>query len=445
LPYTSTITLDQWITEIASRLYDPNNRFWSRDEIALHLQDAIRFWNILTGDNRVTFALNLDPTKVWYDFLSTTGTYAVPSSPRAAIFTDDDVYIRVQLLLMEGSTPLIPLTSQFMPVDFSDSLQQKRDEFLLRSGCTRSIHQLTIMPNIATVTIPESVIISHRGTWLPANPAFGTPYTLYKIDAFTDTAYQPFATISPADPQTFSAGMESPLTLTLTPPPANPGQIELTTVDSQPVLTTDPLAPPVTLLIPSDFMPGLMWATLSNCLTNSLEASDQFRADYADKRFGHYIELLNRYGFVLTAKVNGLLVYADAVETLDQYSPNWRTTQAIPSIIAMSGQNLLAIPCSTAQTITLQMVANANVPVNLTDNVQFGQEILDALSDYAQHTLSFKMGGARFSATFPLMQTIATVAAARNANIRSTSFYMDAMNTTSQREKQIETVNAGDN
>lgn len=429
-PYT-TVTFAQLQQQLAQRLNDPTSTFWVKEELIFALQDAFRLWNILTGDNRTQFALSLSPATTWYDLQTLSG------SPRLSTLTDYDIYTRMQLLLIEGATPLTLLTTQFTAADFSTAVQLKRDEFLLRTSCTRTITTLPITPSTPNISLPQTTIDAPRAYWLPTAPD-GVPFPLPKSDSFTQTAYQPnaFSDTAPA-PNTFSSGIEETLNITLYPQPLNPGSVEFITVQSQAILP-DPAPAPTILYIPSDFAPAIMWGALGYLLSISTEAQDKPRADYCNSRFDQFIEMMSAYPFVMTARVAGQPLYVDAVENLDAYSPGWRVAGVVPSIIGSAGANLLAIPSATAQTITLFMLANANVPVNDSDPIQLGREIQDALLDYAQHTLSFVMGGAEFAATLPLMQSIIALAATRNSRIKSLSIYRDAMYGTAQRQAKEE-------
>jgi hypothetical protein len=313
----------------------------------------------------------------------------------------------------------------------------KRDEFLLRTGCTRTILTLTVESAVPTLSLPETVIEAPRAYWLPEDDN-DYPAPLQKTDEFAATAYQSMATISPADPIAFSSGMEPPLTVTLYPPPENLGQVEFITVQSQPLLSSSAPPSPTTFLLPPDFGPAIAWGALGYLMSISTEATDIPRAEIANARFDHFIELMSHYPFIFTGRNQNVPMYADAVETLDSYQPLWRVTSSLPSIIGISGQNLAALPTDQAQIITLYILASANLPTADDAPIQLGREVIDALTDYAQSILMFKVGGAECISAQELMKSILTLAAKRNAIIKSTSIYKDAMNSTSQRENEIE-------
>lgn len=431
MSYTA-ISFGDLTASLALRLDDPTMQFWTKQELQLFLQDAIRFWNCLCGDARTNYPLTLDPAQVWYDLQTIAG------SPREAIITDFDLYTRIQLLLIEGNDPLNLATTQFTAADIASAVQFKRDEFLLRTGITRTIYSPDLIPGTQTLTMPQEVIEAPRAYYLPvtdAGPNPPTPWPLQKIDSYGITGYG--SPSDPIDPITFSAGVESPLTVTFYPPPTNPGGVEFITVQSQALLS--PIATDPTIInMPSDLAQAIMWGALGYLLSISLEASDKFRSDYANQRFEQFIDMVKNYPWMLSAKVDGIPIYCDAVEVLDSYAPNWRTTKQVPDVIGLSGQNLLAIPSETPRIITLFMTGNAVVPAVDADPVQLGREVQDAILDYAQHCLMFKCQGQEFGATFFMLKSIATLAASRNSLVRSMSFYKQVMTSLAARENQIE-------
>lgn len=427
-------TFAQMQAQLALKLNDSTSTFYTPAELQFAIQDAFRLWNLMTGDNRVIYPLLLDPTLVWYDLQT------LSDSPRIAYVTDFDLYSKIQLLLIEGSTPLTLLTTQFNSNDISLAVQLKRDEFLLRTGCTRTILTLPIEPSVPSLTLPQTVIEAPRAYWLPEAPD-GLPAPLQKTDEFATTAYlNPSGTTTPADPITFSAGVESVLNVTLYPPPENEGDVEFITVQSQPLLPQlvddDPV--PTIINIPPDLTPAIMWGALGYLLSISVEAADEPRAAYANARFEQFIDLVSKYPSVMTARQANIPLYADAVEVLDSYSPSWRVTPQFPQVIGLAGQNLLAIPTATAQTITLWLTANANIPINADDEIQLGREVMDALIDHAQSTLIFKCGGSEAADAVALMRPILSLAATRNSIVRSMAIYTENMRRVVDRENKIE-------
>jgi len=408
-------------TELSLRLNDPQKIFWPDAELKVCIWNALRFWNVLTGDNKVRYQLQTTAGKVWYD-LSLAG-------PRAANLNDTDVYSWLQYLMLEAQKPNAAISSgQYTADDIVGAVQRKRDEFLFRSGCTMTVETLGVTPNQAALSLPNTVIQTLRAYWLPA---LGSAYPLIKADDWVTTAY--VMDMTPETPDTFSAGMEVQGQLLLAPPASAAGNVECLCVESQGELA--PLFPTL-LNIPPDFVPGIMWGALADLMDSSMEKTDKPRADYARMRFEQFADLMKSYPFVFSAKVNGQLTYVDAVEVLDLYEPTWRTATANPSVVGLSGQNLVAFPSSTAMNIELFMLGSAPLPSNDGDCILLGREVIDVILDYAQHVASFKMVGQEFSSTMSLFQSIVKLAAKRNAKILAMASFKEVLYGREDREDE---------
>jgi hypothetical protein len=411
------ITFGQLKNQLAERLND-NRQFWPDQELGLHLQDALRFWNVLTGENRTSFSLPIQQANpIWYD-LNT-----IANSPRLCSLTDRDVYLRLTYALLEAPSNIGQLTTgQFVSDEIINAVQRKRDEFIFQTSCTSTILSLA---GASLVPFPQSVIQAFRAYWLPTaikgSPV--QPNPLFRIDDFAIAAYSPNPG-NPAQPLAFSAGAEAPLTAQIIPPPNVPGNVEFITVQTQAALTQGNAT---TLLLPNDFIGALLWGSLADLLSQSLTAEDPTRAALAKQRYEEYIALMDVYPFVLAAQSNGVPIMVDAVENLDTYSPAWRTTVANPGVVGLSGSNLVAFPTNQNMLLNLFMVGNAIVPAADADFIQLGGEVLDVILDEAQATASFKMGGAEAVSAFQLHGNIIKLAAKKNAKIRALSCFRDVL------------------
>lgn len=439
----STYTFAQVRQEVANALNDAGKVFTTDAELKVHVWNSLRFWNVLTGDNKQWYQLAISPTNpsgIWYDLQQTSG------SPRQVYLSDVILYSWIQYALIEQQLANAALsTSQFSTDQMVQSLQRARDEFIFRTACTSTVYSPAVTPNVETVSLRSSVIAVRRAYWMPTKvgtpPAYPTganPFPLWRSDEYAVNGYLKFSVVAPGNPLMYSPGIEPPLTLAMTPPPGWPGSLELLTVESQSALSNPP--PPATIFsMPSDFVPALYWRTLADMLSMNAECQDLERAAYCRERFEQFCELLKAYPFVLSARVAGLPIYADAVETLDSYMPSWEvaTPATNPPILAYSGQNLIAFPSPSAMNIQLYMVANANLPSADLDYIQLGQEVMDAIVGYAQHTATFKQGWAEFSQTMPLFKAIVQLAAKRNAHVRAMSSFRELLYDRATREDDI--------
>ena len=433
MPY-SQIQFSAIKQELANRLNDPTKTRYVDSELGLYIQDAIRFWNCLTGEFKQVWPLQVNPGIVWYDLQTLNQT---PVSPRLATVTDRDVYTRIMYQLLEGSSSTaVPVTNQFTQDDIIQSVQRKRDEFIFRTGCTSVVESLPVTPNTETLILPQTVIQVRRSYWLPiAIPGFSsTASPVFKNDEYATAAYGASLAVTPGTPVGFSPSMEPQLTLDMTPPPDRPGNLECLTIESQAALSA---AQATTLLMPSDFIQAIQWGALADIYAMSQQKQDATRAAFCNQRYEEYVALMQYYAFVYSARVNGLPVFVDAVETLDYYAPNWRNLSVQPQIVGISGKNLVAFPTSQAAQITLMLCANAVLPINDTDFIQLGIEVIDAVLDEAQSTAMQKCGGQEAVIAGNLHGNMIKLAAKKRDKIRAMSIFSDILYGVSMREDKF--------
>jgi hypothetical protein len=412
---------------LAQRLNDPNKIYWTDAELKLYVADALRFYNCLTGDNKQKYPLSIPVSNpVWFDLQTISG------SPRQATFTDQNIYLRLTYQLLEPpSSTAVIASNQFSQDDLVQAVQRKRDEFLFKTGCTSVVETLPVTPNVSTIVLPQNVSQARRGYWLPNS---GTAFPVFKTDEFATSCFAPQDAFSPGQPRSFSAGVEPPLSLELVPPPDRAGTLECLAIESQGVLSP---AQATTLLLPSDFAPALTWGSLADLLSSGMEKQDLPRAQYARQRFDEYVQLMGAYPFVFSSKVNGVPLAVDAVESLDAFSPAWRTTVANPLNLGLSGQNLVAFPTNQAMQIVLLLCANAAIPVVDGDFIQDDAATLDCLLDEAQSIAVCKMGGVEAAQAADLHGNIIKLAAERRSKIRAMSCFSDILYGRTQRENQM--------
>lgn len=446
MAYTRT-TFAALRSQLASRMNDPNKVSNPDAELKVHIWNSLKFWNCLTGEARVWYDLpvtNPAPTglhtpanSIWYDLMDVT---SIPTSPRLATTTDADLYSWMQYALLEPQSgiPLTLGTPQFQVADLVAAVQNKRDEYLLVTGIVSQIRQLAVTPNQTTVALPETVIQARRAYWLPT--VAGSPSPLMRVDERQLDAYGPRLLSTTGTPSVFSAGTEPPLQISLYGAPGSGGTVELITQESQGLLSA---AAATLLYLPTDYAPAIFWGALGHLLSQSLEARDDERAAYCLSRFQQFIELSRISPFILGARNQANTpLYVDAVETLDAYKSNWRVVlsngQPVqPGIIGTSGRNLIAFPTPAAEQLTLLLVQNAPLPVNDADPIQLGDEVVDAILDYAQHTASFKWGAKEVSDTMPLFKNMIALAAERNAKVRAMASFREILYGAAAREDDV--------
>lgn len=418
MPTFQYIRLGAARQQLANRLYDAGQVFWSAPELNLHIVEALRTFNAYAAYWRSDFEIRPVPGVQWYDipFLA--------NSLRPYTVTDQILYPYIQYALLEPApvTVLNPWTGaslQFSTDDLVQSLARARDLILAEAGCT---YTRRLVPATAGRTqLSDLTIDLRRVAYIPATGSgygVGTygagPYgisaslafTMWPEDAWALEAFRRKANLRPAgNPQYYSQSTQTPIAFDADRPPGAGGQYECLTIEAGPSLTA---TSNVTLAIPDDWTHVLKWGVLADLLTRDSNAADDIRAQYAQSRFKMGVRMLQSAPSLigLRNQNTGATLQVEAVKTLDFYKRSWQSGfPGPPKSVGIAGLNLLAltpIPDAGPYSFVATVVENAPVPTADTDFVQCNRGDLDAILGYAQHIASFKQGGAEFLATLPL-------------------------------------------
>lgn len=464
--------------QLALRLADTANVYWSDAENGLYIQKALRMFNALTYTWRTDFIFN--STSLWNSLGSLTG------SPRLRTLTDTNSYTMIEYHLLEPpSGGIWTGTSQFTINDLSEALQHRRDEMLEVSNCNQSLlANIPLTPNTRRTTLPDTVIDVERVRYLPlqatttgtaalgastiavasvtgilsgqlvigtgvaypttvsgvgsasitiSQPTTGvvsgtlqffTASTLYRDDSVALEFYQaPLYQQNSGSPQAFSLSSEPPLSWDVNIPPTQPGVYEA--VILQPGTPFNP--PTSTLLgIPNDFAWVLEWGALADLLGRQSEATDRQRAGYCLRRYQDGLNMLIKTPWIMLGNVNGVACDVPSIAAMDRYMSEWDSTPAtFGPCVVIGGIDLLAAPVGSGIGVTV--LGNAPVPVADTDYVQVSQSNWDVVLDLAQSLACFKMGGADFQQALELETRAIQACAAENTRLKSMGSFSDIL------------------
>jgi hypothetical protein len=373
--------------------------FWSQSELISYFTEALRTWNALTNYWKDDFLFTPSVGVTWYDLTNPS------NSLRGYTVTDQSLYLIMQYHLLEPATGINPWpvngSIQFSADDFLNAVQRRRDEILSTTGCT--VNRRTVPAVGGRITLPDTVIDIRRIAYLPA---IGSPSTLWPEDTWAEMSFDPNYVQNPAGtPITYLQSTQPPISFDTDRAPGSAGSYEVLSTDAGPALS---VATASTLLIPDDWTHIIKWGALADLLSRESNAKDSLRAQYCEGRYRMGMKVLENSPALIALRMNNVPVQIDSVRSADLYDVSWQSqTPAKPSACYYSGLNLLAlVPVPDAGTYSAMatVVENAPIPGNLAANVQMARDDYDAVLDYAQHLAAFKMGGADFTATFPLFQ-----------------------------------------
>jgi hypothetical protein len=455
MPTYSYIPLSTALQELSNRLFDSAQTFWSGPELTFYLQEALRTWNAMTGYWRGDFTFPARNGITWYDL---TDNVNLPNTLRPYTITDAYLYQIIQYHLLEPATGVNPWTgvsNQFTADDLINAVQRRRDEILAVCGCTLNRR---LVPAVAGRTqLPDTVIDVRRLSYQPTPPSlpygrgfYGAgPYgqfapnekssVVWPDDEWSERSFNRNYTINPAGtPQTYLMSTQPPIAFDTDAPPAVPGNYELLTVEAGPLLSA---ATPHTLLIPDDWTHVIKWGALADLLNRESEAKDQLRAKYCEQRYQMGLALLASAPALLAARIANVAIQVDSVRAADEFNTGWEAAApGMPQSALYAGLNLVAltpIPDAGNYSVTATVVENAPVPVVAGDFIQVSRDDLDVIIDYAQHLASFKMGGAEFVSTSPLLERFLAKAAVYGLKLSELGQYTSAITALSQQETNL--------
>lgn len=400
--------LSEALTEIGVRLGDENSMFWSDDEKYLYLCEALRVHNSFTGFWRTQYIVTLTApfTQNWF---STAGA----GSPRQQTLTDTDLYTLIEYHLMEPVTGATWTgTNQFSIDDLWQAMSRRRNEMLQVAACNMAEVALPVIPNTATIPLPDVMLDIRRTRWVPA-AGLGPPATLDRADVI---AYQRFTynygqTNQPPLRWTLLNGLEAALAAngellalqldTLAP---TPSQIQVLAIEGG-----RDFNPPggIPLLMPDDWAWVLKFGTLADVLSKEEEGRDIPRAAYCRQRYAEGLRAMQALPWMTQALVDGLPVDIISVAAADRFSYEWQSDPtAFPGLV-LGGVDFYSVAPYPTTTISLQLtvVQNAPIPANVpTAPIFLPRDAFDAVINETVHLALLKMGGAEFTESIALHQ-----------------------------------------
>lgn len=475
----SWLSLSDGIAQLAARLSDSSNVFWTVPECQAYIFRALQQFNCLTATWKTDFQFT--SPNLW----NSLGSLA--DSPRLRTATDADSYTMLQLYLLEPPTGVGPWTgtNQFALSDLVNALQTRRNEMLQISACNDVLLQnIPLTPNtrrtylpdytldvprvrylalqtsptatgtsgLSSITVSSSANISQgqlvSGTgiasWATVSSVSGTtvnlslpntgtvsgvinfyaPTTLYRDDTVALEWYEsPLYQLPSGTPQTFQLSSEPPLAFDVDITPDQPGVYEAVTSQSG-----TPFAPPAATLlgIPNDFAWVLEWGALADLLGRESESTDRERAAYCMKRYQDGLLLLQKTPWIMLGNVNGVACSVDSLDETDRYSVGWDLNpSAFGPVIVTAGMDFLAAPVNSSVGVTV--LGNAPLLDSTNTYLQVSRDQWDTVLDLAQSLASFKQGGAEWKQSLELEARAIKFASAENNRLKSTGAFADIL------------------
>ena len=436
MPQYSWLTYSAARQQLAARLADSGNIFWSDVECGLYLIEALRTWNALTEIWNADFQFTPESAEVWYNLGEFNPNFG-NSSPRLRTVTDAQLYTMMQYHLLEPATGTLPWTgtSQFSLSDLQNALQHRRDEVIQITGCNLDqLPPLNATPNTRRTQFPDTVLEPRRARFVTADSTFGNPFTMTREDQWAFAHSEPGYLQTSAIPQAWSVIAGPPLMMDVDTAPNVPGYYDVLYLESGPVFNP----PAQTLMgVPDDWSWLPKWGALSDLLGRDSEATDRQRADYCLKRYEQGLQIMVESNWLLSATINNVPVDTPSVREMDAFSPEWQDDPNAWRCAVMAGMDFVAmcpIATSVPNALGLTLVGNAPIPVKDADFVQISRDDFDVVLDYAQVLASFKQGGIEFMSTKDLEKNFFTAAMANNQRLAKMGIFSDMLHSEGKRQ-----------
>lgn len=423
MPYAQT-TWASLRTQLSQRL-DELLVFWTDEELAVYLTEALRTWNSLSGYWRQRAVV---PT------VSGQAYYNLPALPGLLGLFDFTVTVRqmvnqLQYALMETINAWPPNTWQgtdmFTMADLVGALQRRRNQFLLDSACVQSQELVAVgpVPPAGRFDLPESYITVRRAAWKTVAGVY-TP--LWRSDEWGFNAFAPTWMQTPAKPRNFSISMTPPVMMQLAPVPLDAGNVDLVSVRIGAELDVDAN----TLMgIPDDFCWIVKYGAMADLLSKEGEAYDPVRAEYCQQRYAQGVNLARLMPSIMNFQIQDRPAHLDAIYDWDVFDPSWQNSSGTPKRAAMLGFTMFAVKSipDDVYSLSFDLLRKAPIPVLDADFVQLGEEQIDTILDLAEHIARFKQGGAEFSTTVQLYKNTLEQAKIYNGAIMEASPFKDVL------------------
>jgi hypothetical protein len=424
----SFISYSQFRAALAQRLYDSSKIFITDAELKVYSLEALQTFNAFASFYRQEFTFTTRTNVTWYDL---TDKVNLPNSLRLLNTTDTSIITAIEYHLLEPLTSTYPLTwagsSQFSVSDILNAVQQARDQTLSEANCTIT-ESLINAPIQTRVQLIDQVIGVRRMCWLPnASPAGFTANLVLPSDIWAQQSFEAgFPQAVQGTPFSYRLDTNPPDTFDVDIVPAVSGQYDLLTINAGTVLSA---AAATTMTVPDDWCWAIKWGALGQLLRRDSMASDPVRTKYALTRYQQATATMQKMPAVLACRINDVPVFVDTVANGDYYDANWQAlTPAPPTKLYYSGLNLIGLapqPNVGPYGVTVQVVRNMVLPVADNDDIQIGRDDLASVLDYAQHIAMFKVGGAEFIATLPLLDNFLRHCALYNSKLSAQSMYRE--------------------
>ena len=427
--YTYT-TISAMVTALRGYLGDNLTvKFWSDDELVRIVIESLRTWNVLARYTRTRDTFPTADATPFYDLSVVLPAYF------GYTVTSGDIMLMVENALMEPEAYTVWTgTDMFTIDDIVKSIERRRNQFLLETGCVQSVLTYLGAPDTSgKIELAETVMDVRAAHWITVD---GVATPMFRSDEIAARTFKSAWAQTPGVPTSFSTILDNFPHVQLMPPALDEGTLEIVATSAGAPINA---AVPGTILgIPDDFAWVIKYGVLCDLLSTDPQSRDDTRSTYCEKRWKEGVELARTSISVLNLDINGRALGVQSLDAMMKFLRGWRNTPARPRAFAMAGQNLLAVgpQADGVYGIGADLLSKFQIPTFITDPLDLAREVQMAVISYAQHVAMFKCGGAEFTATMDEYRQMLEVAAVQNDRLSAMAFYREAMERSAQLQNE---------
>lgn len=377
------------------RIGDSSKSFWTDSEADLLLNEALYTLGAIghLWRNQIEIKTSPNPTKIFYDI---TADLFAEQELTGFNLTYQFILDTINFHLIENISLAAP-TSEITSLDEILKFAQNRvNEYQFKTGLILSRKNYILNPaNDNAVNIDDEIIDIVRVAFVDldelANP--DNIFPLKREDEVSIGYFNRNAFNSTTNRPTFYTSILGNLnTVRIYPSPSNLSELEIISVNGIPSSTVLTLAS--IIRIPDNLVPYIKWGVLADIYAKDGIAYNLAMAAYCEQRWNEGIIVGANYTSVLEAKLNGLPLLIDSIESADNSQLGWQNNIDAPSLLIAIGYNLFATNCRPDNIHSLLMfaVTNAYIPTNDDDFIDIKLEYIEPLLNYCIHLANVKNG-----------------------------------------------------
>lgn len=198
---------------------------------------------------------------------------------------DTDIITEVQGLLAETENGGVSWSSgMWTPTEVFEYLDDKQQGLITNTAIVLKRAVLACTPYVLRQDLPQDWIATQRLSWVRMSD--GRVFVLQRADPWELDAAAPTWRGTPGIPESYSDSDTPTLQVEIAPAPNAAGTLAITYL-ALPAATD---GSGVTLTVPDEAAPGLVWGTIGRMLRKEGRAKDIARADAADQRYQLVVE-----------------------------------------------------------------------------------------------------------------------------------------------------------